>query len=204
MSEPSKSTNVVWQKQFVSRNDRESLLGQRGRLIWLTGLSGSGKSTIATALESRLHDLSRAVYLLDGDNLRHGLCSDLGFGEADRKENVRRAGEVARLMVDAGLVVLVAMISPFRVERDGVRARFDAGDFVEVYVNTPLEVCEQRDVKGLYKRARAGEIPKFTGISSPYEEPVYAEVVLETNRLSLEECVNQVVPWAVGVPNFSV
>lgn len=204
MSDAPSASNLVWQARAVTRQDREQLLGQRGRIVWFTGLSGSGKSTIACALEAHLHALGRSTYVLDGDNIRHGLCADLGFSEADRIENVRRVGEAARLMVDAGIIVLVAMISPYRSERDAVRARVGPHDFVEVWVNTPLEVCEERDVKGLYRRARAGEIPAFTGISSPYEEPVYAEVVLDTVRNPLEACVAQITPWAVGVPNFSV
>jgi adenylyl-sulfate kinase len=183
------STNVVWQRCEIRRGDREQALGQRGRLLWLTGLSGSGKSTIASRLEKELVDAGRATYLLDGDNLRHGLCADLGFSDADRRENIRRAGEVARLMVDAGLIVVVALISPYRAERAGLRGRMAEGDFVEIHVSTPLDVCEARDVKGLYARARAGEIPNFTGISSPYETPENPELEYDTSVVELDDAV---------------
>ena len=161
-------------------------------VIWLTGYSGSGKSTIANALEYRLVNEHQAhTYLLDGDNIRTGLNAGLGFSEADRQENIRRIGEVARLMYDAGLIVITAFISPFRADRDCVRARFEPGAFWEVYVSCPLEVCEQRDPKGLYKKALSGEIADFTGISSPYEEPLRPELVLKSAEASVEECVTQ-------------
>ncbi len=187
------SSNVVWQRCEVRRSDREKVLGQRGRLVWLTGLSGSGKSTVASRLEKELTGSGRATYLLDGDNLRHGLCADLGFSDNDRRENIRRAGEVARLMVDAGLIVVVALISPYRAERAALRARMGDGDFVEVHISTPLEVCEARDVKGLYARARAGEIPNFTGISSPYETPEHPELELDTSVVALDDAVAAIV-----------
>lgn len=189
------SSNVVWQRCEVRRSDREKVLGQRGRLLWLTGLSGSGKSTVASRLEKELTDSGRATYLLDGDNLRHGLCADLGFGDADRRENIRRAGEVARLMVDAGLIVVVALISPYRAERAALRGRMGEGDFVEVHISTPLEVCEARDVKGLYARARAGEIPNFTGISSPYETPEQPELEYDTSVVPLDDAVADIIRY---------
>ncbi|MCZ6852381.1 MAG: adenylyl-sulfate kinase, partial [Gammaproteobacteria bacterium] len=160
-------------------------------VVWLTGLSGSGKSTIANLLESRLHDMNRHTYVLDGDNVRHGLNRDLGFTEADRVENIRRVGETAKLMVDAGLITIVAFISPFRSERRMVRDFMSEGEFFEVFVDTPLEVCEARDTKGLYKRARAGEIRNFTGIDSAYEAPEAAEMVIHTDQESVEEAVER-------------
>lgn len=158
--------------------------------IWLTGLSGAGKSTLANLLEQRLAALGRHTYLLDGDNVRHGLNRDLGFSDADRTENIRRAAEVARLMVDAGLIVIVSFISPFESERKFARSLFADGQFKEVYVKASLAVCEARDTKGLYAKARLGQLPNFTGIDSPYEEPLDAEIVIETDRLTLEEAVS--------------
>ncbi|GKX58962.1 adenylyl-sulfate kinase [Leminorella grimontii] len=164
--------NIVWHAHAVSRQDREGLNGHLGALVWLTGLSGSGKSTIAGALEQALHQLRVRTYLLDGDNLRHGLCRDLGFSERDRQENIRRVGEAAALMVDAGLVAIAAFISPYRSDRAEIAERLPEGRFIEVFVDTPLEECERRDPKGLYQRARRGEIPQFTGIDLPYEPPL--------------------------------
>lgn len=169
-------------QQPIERTDREQLNGHRGALVWLTGLSGAGKSTIALALEQRLHGANIHSYLLDGDDLRQGLNRDLGYTPEARVENIRRAGEVARLMVDAGLVVVAAFISPYRADRQMVRERFAPGDFLEVFVDTPLAICEQRDPKGLYVRARRGEIPNFTGISAPYEEPLSPELRIDTAR----------------------
>jgi len=187
-----KSSNVVWHHATVTRQRRESQNGHRGAVIWITGLSGAGKSTIAHAVEERLYGLGCRTFVLDGDNVRHGLCSDLGFSDADRSENLRRIGEVAKLFLDAGIISLTAFISPFRQDRERVRSIIPHGDFLEVYARCPLEVCEERDVKGLYKRARAGEIREFTGIDSPYEEPVNPELILETDRYSLDQCVDQV------------
>ena len=187
-----KSSNVVWHHATVTRQRRESQNGHRGAVIWITGLSGAGKSTIAHAVEERLYGLGCRTFVLDGDNVRHGLCSDLGFSDADRSENLRRIGEVAKLFLDAGIISLTAFISPFRQDRERVRSIIPHGDFLEVYARCPLEVCEERDVKGLYRRARAGEIREFTGIDSPYEEPVNPELILETDRYSLDQCVDQV------------
>lgn len=175
--------NVVWHSHLVTREARETLHGHRGVVLWFTGLSGSGKSTLAGALETALHERGVSTYLLDGDNVRHGLCGDLGFSEADRKENIRRVGEVANLMVDAGLVILTAFISPHRAERDMVRQRVGEGRFIEVFVDTPLAVCEARDPKGLYKKARAGELPNFTGIDAVYEAPIHPEIHLDGEQL---------------------
>lgn len=175
--------NVVWHTHAVTREDRERLHGHKGAVVWFTGLSGSGKSTIAGALEEALHRQGVSTWLLDGDNVRHGLCSDLGFSDADRKENIRRVGEVANLMVDAGLVVLTAFISPHRAERQRVRERVGGGRFIEAFVDTPLEICESRDPKGLYKKARAGELRNFTGIDAVYEAPESPDIHLDGEQL---------------------
>ena len=193
-----KSTNVHWHEGHVSREEREGRNGHRGAILWFTGLSGSGKSTLANAVDHRLHELGLISYVLDGDNVRHGLNGDLGFSPEDRTENIRRIGEVAKLFADAGALALTAFISPYRDDRDRIRetvARPD--DFVEIFVYCPLDVCEERDPKGLYKKARAGEIPEFTGISAPYEEPVAAELVVDTSLNSLEECVELVLKHLV-------
>jgi len=180
---------IRWSPHKVSAQDRTRIKNQKPCLIWLTGLSGSGKSTLANALESHLSMQGFHTYLLDGDNLRHGLNKDLGFSQQAREENIRRTGEVARLFVDAGLIVIAALISPFRRDRLQVRNLFPASDFFEVYLSTPLAVCESRDPKGLYKKARAGELPEFTGISAPYEVPENPEFVFDTSKLSLEEMI---------------
>ena len=196
------ATNITWHQSHISRADRESLLNQRGVTIWFTGLSGSGKSTIATALERELHANKISTYILDGDNIRHGLCSDLGFGPGDRQENIRRIGEVCNLFTDAGLIVLAAFVSPYREDRDKVRLLLDGNgesnpdnckrkNFIEVYVQADVETCEQRDPKGLYAKAKAGEIKNFTGISAPFEEPEKAELVLKTSENSVDECVSE-------------
>ena len=194
MSE-TKSTNVTWHHGQVTRAEREELLRQRGVTVWLTGLSGSGKSTLAVAAERALVSRGRLAYVLDGDNVRHGLNKNLGFGPADRTENIRRIGEVAKLFCDAGLIVFTSFISPYRADRDAVRALMPPGDFVEVYVDASVETCEGRDVKGLYRRARAGEIPEFTGISAPYEAPQVPELVLDTNRQTVDESVGAILRY---------
>jgi len=188
----SKATNVVWHHATVTRARREALNGHRGVILWFTGLSNAGKSTIAHAVEETLHQNGCLTFVFDGDNVRHGLCSNLGFSMQDRMENIRRVGEMAKLFLETGVISLTAFISPFRVDRERVRSLVPHGDFLEIYCRCPLEVCEQRDVKGHYKRARAGEIKDFTGISSPYEEPERAELVVDTNCLSVEECVKAV------------
>jgi bifunctional enzyme CysN/CysC len=187
-----RAANLHWQAVDIDRAARAALKGQHPRCLWFTGLSGSGKSTIANLVERQLHAQGYHTYLLDGDNVRHGLNRDLGFTDEDRVENIRRVAEVARLMVDAGLIVLVSFISPFRAERRLARELFDRGDFVEVFVDTPLAECERRDVKGLYAKARAGKLPNFTGISAPYEPPEAAELRLDTTRLGAERCAETV------------
>lgn len=184
--------NIVWHQASVSHNERVERVGHQPVILWYTGLSGSGKSTIANAVDRKLFEMGCHTYLLDGDNVRHGLNKDLGFGDADRVENIRRITEVANLFVDAGLIVGTAFISPFKADR--AQARELAGErFVEVFVDTPLDVCEQRDPKGLYKKARAGDIPHFTGISSPYEAPESPEVHLRTADMSVEQAAEQVI-----------
>jgi len=187
-----KATNIVWHPGAVTRADREQLNEHRGCTVWLTGLSGSGKSTIAVELEKRLWDRGVRAYILDGDNVRHGLNKNLGFSPEDRTENIRRIGEVAKLFTEAGMVAITAFISPYREDRDQVRALMP-DDFVEVLVECPLEVCEQRDVKGLYQKARAGQIKEFTGISAPYEPPAKPELALRTDRQSVDESVAAIV-----------
>lgn len=181
--------NIVWHQHFIDKAARSAQKGHQPALLWFTGLSGSGKSTLAGALEAELMQRGIHTYLLDGDNVRHGLCSDLGFATADRQENLRRVGEVAKLMVDAGLVVLAAFVSPYRAERAAIRARLPEGEFIEVFVDTPLSECEQRDPKGLYKKARAGEIKHFTGIDDPYEAPEQADIHLLNHGQGIEQGV---------------
>lgn len=188
-----RAENVHWQPTTITREEHAGLKNQRPRVLWFTGLSGSGKSTIANAVEQKLNLMNRHTFLLDGDNVRHGLNRDLGFTEADRIENIRRVGEVARLMTDAGLIVLTAFISPFRAERRMVREMMDEGEFIEIFVDTPLDVAEARDVKGLYKKARAGELKNFTGIDSPYEEPENAEIRVNTVDMTVEEAADYIV-----------
>lgn len=185
------AAQVVWHHTQCDAASRAATKNQRPVCLWLTGLSASGKSTLANALEVTLMNEGFHTYLLDGDNVRHGLNKDLGMSDADRAENIRRVGEVARLMSDAGLITITAFISPFRADRDKVRALFPAGDFIEVFVDTPLEVCEQRDPKGLYKKARAGQIKEFTGIDSPYEPPAKPELRINTQGKTVEECVQE-------------
>lgn len=183
--------NLFWNRSQVSAEARAHRYGQVGRVVWFTGLSGSGKSTIANELERQLYALGRHVYLLDGDNLRHGLCSDLGFSAGDRTENIRRAAEVARLLADAGLICIAAFISPLRADRERARSLLPAGRFIEAYVATPVDVCRRRDPKGLYARADSGALKNFTGVSAPYEPPLHAEVTLHAGRDSVADCVAQ-------------
>ncbi len=187
--------NIVWHNYAVNKSQRSEQKGHKPVILWFTGFSGSGKSTVAGALESALHQQGVHTYLLDGDNVRHGLCNDLGFSDEDRVENIRRVGELSKLMVDAGLVVLTAFISPFQAERDMVRKLVSDGEFIEVFLDTPLDVCEQRDPKGLYKKARAGEIKHFTGIDSDYQVPVNPEIRIDTSANSLEQSVQQLVAY---------
>jgi adenylylsulfate kinase len=188
-----KSSNTVWHHSTINRQAREALHGHKSVVLWFTGLSGSGKSTLAHAVEDRLHQLGASTFVLDGDNVRHGLCSDLGFTDADRVENIRRIAEVAKLFSEAGVITLTAFISPFKKDRNAARKLMPHGDFLEIYCHCPLEICEQRDVKGLYKKARSGKIPFFTGIDSPYEAPDKPELVVNTGHDSLQDCVNQVI-----------
>jgi adenylylsulfate kinase len=190
-----KATNIVWHHSTVTRAARAHQRGHRSAILWFTGLSGAGKSTLANAVNSALFEQGLACYVLDGDNIRHGLCKDLGFSDADREENIRRIGEVAKLMVDAGVVALTAFVSPFKADRDKVRALVEPGDFIEIHCAADLTVCEQRDTKGLYAKARAGEIKEFTGISSPYEAPEAPELLVDTGSQTLEESVAQVLAY---------
>jgi adenylylsulfate kinase len=190
-----KATNIVWHQGTVTRGDREKINGHKACTVWLTGLSGSGKSTIAVDLEKRLWERGIRAYILDGDNIRHGLNKNLGFSPEDRTENIRRIGEVAKLFTEAGVVALTAFISPYRADRDQVRKIMADGDFVEVHVDCPVEVCEQRDVKGLYKKARAGEIKEFTGISAPYEAPEKPELTINTAGQSVEDSAKQILAY---------
>lgn len=189
MTTEQKATNITWHQGEVSKTDREQLLKQKGVTLWLTGLSGSGKSTVSAALEQRLHQLGHLAYRLDGDNVRHGLNKDLGFSPEDRTENIRRVAEVSKLFVDAGLIVTTSFISPYQKDREDARAVIGAETFLEVYIKCPIEKCEQRDPKGLYKKARSGEIPEFTGVSAPYEEPTAPDIVVETDQKTIEEAV---------------
>ena len=190
-----KSSDTVWHHATVTRSRREQLNGHKSVIVWFTGLSGSGKSTLAHAVEERLHQMSCRTFVFDGDNVRHGLCGDLEFSEEDRRENIRRIGEMAKLFVEAGVIALTAFISPFRADRLKVRNLTAPGEFIEIYCRCPIEVCEQRDVKGLYRRARAGEIRDFTGISSPYEEPENPELAVDTGSMPLGQCVDQVIGY---------
>ncbi|WP_323751996.1 adenylyl-sulfate kinase [Marinobacter sp.] len=188
-------SNIVWHDHKITRAERSANKNQKPCLLWFTGLSGSGKSTIANALDVALHQRGYHTFLLDGDNVRHGLCSDLGFSDDDREENIRRVGEVCKLFADAGLIVMSAFISPFTSDRRMVRKLFPAGEFIEVFMDAPLETCESRDPKGLYKKARSGEIKHFTGIDSPYEVPSHPELRLDTSQNTVEECVDSLIAY---------
>lgn len=190
-----KSSNTVWHNSSVTRQRRESQNQHQSVVLWFTGLSGSGKSTLSHAVEERLHQSGCRTFVLDGDNVRHGLCSDLGFSDSDRSENIRRISEAAKLLVEAGVIVLTAFISPFRMDRKNARKLFPHGDFIEIYCSAPLDVCEARDVKGVYQKARDGVIKDFTGISSPYEPPLKPELVVNTGEQSLERSVMQVLDF---------
>ncbi len=190
-----KTENVIWHSATVTRERRQQMNGHQSFVLWFTGLSGSGKSTLAHAVEEHLHQAQCRTFVFDGDNVRHGLCSDLGFGEEDRKENIRRIGEMTRLFVEAGVIAMTAFISPFREERQRVRDLFAPGEFIEVYCDCSLEVCEERDVKGLYAKARAGLIPNYTGISSPYEAPESPEIRVRTDQENLEQSIDHVLQY---------
>jgi adenylylsulfate kinase len=194
--------DIVWHHATVTRERREKLNGHQGIVIWFTGLSGSGKSTLAHAVEEELHRIGSRTLVLDGDNVRHGLCSDLGFSDVDRKENIRRVGELSKLFVEAGMIVLTAFISPFKDDRARVRSLVGNRDFIEIYCQSPIELCEARDVKGLYKKARAGLIKEFTGITSPYEVPEAPDLVVNTEKLSIEDGVCQIIDYLKQRPIF--
>ena len=192
-----KSPDVVWQDSEINKERRNKLNRHKSAILWFTGLSGSGKSTIANELEKILHQLSFRTFILDGDNIRHGLSKDLGFSDDDRKENIRRIGEVAKLFIESGTITLTTFISPFKEERQSVRQLVGENEFYEIYVKCPLDLCEQRDVKGLYKKARKGEIKKFTGIDSPYEEPDNADLTVDTATMTTEDCVNVIIKYMI-------
>lgn len=187
--------NIIWHDHKITRAERSVNKNQKPCLLWFTGLSGSGKSTVANALDVALHKRGYHTFLLDGDNVRHGLCKDLGFSDFDREENIRRVGEVCKLFADAGLILMSAFISPFTGDRRLVRKLFPAGEFIEVFIDTPLAICEERDPKGLYQKARSGQIKRFTGIDSPYEAPSHPEVRLDTSNMSVEACVETLIAY---------
>lgn len=190
-----KATNITWHEGNITKQDRERLLQQKGVVLWYTGLSGSGKSTLALAVEEKLFEQGHLCMVLDGDNIRHGLNKNLGFSPADREENIRRIGEVSKLFADAGMITMTAFISPYRKDRDQARSLLNEGEFIEIYVEVPLDVAEERDPKGLYKKARSGEISEFTGISAPYEEPLNPELTINTAHAPVEQCVDQVLDF---------
>jgi adenylylsulfate kinase len=190
-----KATNIKWHHGKITKEDRTKLLNQKGATIWLTGLSGSGKSTIAVELEHALIENKHQAYILDGDNIRHGLNKNLGFSPEDRTENIRRIGEVAKLFTEANIITIAAFVSPYKEDRDNVRKLLGHGEFIEIYVKCSLEVCEERDTKGLYKKARAGEVKDFTGISAPYEEPLNPELTIDSSKLSVEEATRTILDY---------
>ncbi len=193
----SKATNIVWHESSVDRKARSLHKGHSSAILWFTGLSGSGKSTLANAVNVALHQNGYSTYVLDGDNIRHGLCKDLGFSDFDRQENIRRIGEVSKLFLDAGIIVLTAFVSPFKTDRDNVRALVGENDFIEIFCSADLAICEKRDTKGLYAKARKGDIKDFTGISSPYEAPLSPELQIDTGNIDIDECVNVVTNFLV-------
>ncbi|KAB2833080.1 MAG: adenylyl-sulfate kinase [Candidatus Brocadia sp.] len=199
-----KATNIKWHHGKITKEDRTKLMKQKGVTIWLTGLSGSGKSTIAVEIEHALLENKHQAYILDGDNIRYGLNKNLGFSPDDRTENIRRIGEVAKLFTDANIITITAFISPYRQDRDNVRKLLKEGEFIEVYIKCPLDVCEQRDTKGLYKKARAGEVKEFTGISAPYEEPLNPEIMIDTSKMTVDESTRAVLNYleAKGYAKF--
>ncbi len=195
MNKLGENQNIVWHDTTIKKEERQNRNGHKSCILWFTGLSGAGKSTLANALEQQLFREGKSSYILDGDNVRHGLNKGLGFSDDDRKENIRRIGEVAKLFVDAGTIVCTAFISPFKEDRNRVRELVEDGEFIEVYVRCSLEACEQRDPKGLYKKARAGEIPSFTGISSPYEEPESPELIIDSDQMTVEQSVDKILSY---------
>jgi len=190
-----KTTNITWHNQHINKKERQLLHGHKSAILWFTGLSASGKSTLCVEIEKRLYALGMSTYVLDGDNIRHGLNKNLGFSPEDRSENIRRIGEVSKLFVDAGIITLTAFISPYRRDRDIVRELVDRHEFIEVYVKCSVEECERRDPKGLYKKARIGEIKDFTGINAPYEEPIDPEIIIDSEMHTVEESVNHVIKY---------
>ena len=190
-----KATNIKWHHGKITKEDRTKLLNQKGATLWLTGLSGSGKSTIAVELEHALIENKHQAFILDGDNIRHGLNKNLGFSPEDRTENIRRIGEVAKLFTNANIITIAAFVSPYREDRENVRNLLDNGEFIEIYVKCSLDVCEARDTKGLYKKARAGEVKDFTGISAPYEEPLNPELTIDSSKLSIEESTRSILNY---------
>ena len=193
-----KNNNIIWHHTTINRAHREKLNGHKGIALWFTGLSGSGKSTLAHAVEERLHDIGCLTFVFDGDNVRHGLCSDLGFSTEDRRENIRRIGEMVKLFLEAGIIEMTAFISPYKKDREWVRTLVGKENFIEVFCDCSLEICEKRDIKGLYAKAKRGEIPEFTGISAPYEAPENPESHLKTGEKSLDECVDIVINYLLG------
>ena len=192
-----KNKNVIWHEATISRSYRENQNGHKSAILWFTGLPSSGKSTLAHSVEEKLHRMGSRTFVLDGDNVRHGLCSDLGFDNESRVENIRRIGEVAKLFIEAGVIALTAFISPFRADRERVRSLVPHGELLEIYCDCPLEICEHRDPKGFYRKARAGEIKEYTGISSPYEAPLNPDITIDTT-LSIEECVDKIMKLMVA------
>ena len=194
----SKATNIAWHQSSVEREARSQQKGHGSAILWFTGLSGSGKSTLANAVNVALHNNGYSTYVLDGDNIRHGLCKDLGFSDLDREENIRRIGEVSKLFLDAGIIVLTAFVSPFRIDREKARALVGENDFIEIYCSADLDICETRDTKGLYAKARKGDINDFTGISSPYEDPKNPELNIDTGNIAIDECVEMVTNFLIN------